>query len=227
MAIKTRIIKDLKIQDCSSGNLLLNFSPTKRKILLTLKRKGEIDLESLSLELGISKMGVLKHIRDLEELGFVKRSSKKIGVGRPRLVLSLTAQAAEIFPHAYAKITLFAFKYIEEKLGKKGVEDLLKRIFEENYHYYQERIKGSTFEERLKEFAALRDQSGYMVQVKNLKNGDFEFSELNCPIHVIADNYKIACKYEMELFKVISPDIKLKRKIEHGKSTCKFILSKS
>ena len=41
------------------------FGSTKREILLILKREGQIDLQTLAQHLGISKMAVHKHAREL------------------------------------------------------------------------------------------------------------------------------------------------------------------
>ena len=77
------------ITDTNDVASLRLFSSNKKQILLILKREKEIDLETLSTMMSMSKMGVLKHIIELEEIGFVERLKKKTGVGRPRLILIL------------------------------------------------------------------------------------------------------------------------------------------
>ena len=61
----------MKVPDANENALITSFSSTKRQILIILKQKGEIDLSSLSKELGITKMAVLNHIKDLEALEII------------------------------------------------------------------------------------------------------------------------------------------------------------
>ena len=55
--------------------------PTETRLILVLKEKGQRSLQDLSHDLGISKMGVLNHIKHLESRGLVRRIQKKGRVG--------------------------------------------------------------------------------------------------------------------------------------------------
>src|SRR3990170_1834458 len=106
-----------------------SFASAKREILLHLKREGEADLEGLSRALGISRMGVYRHVKDLEHGGLVERTSKRTGVGRPRLSLHLAPGASTIFPTAYASLTCSVLPVAEQYGGACEVEnELFRRI---------------------------------------------------------------------------------------------------
>ena len=92
----------MKLPGTDDRALISSFSSTKRQILVILKREGEIDLANLSKELGITKMGVLNHIKNLEEMEIIDRFEKRGGVGRPRLAIRLSPNSSDIFPKAYA-----------------------------------------------------------------------------------------------------------------------------
>src|SRR2546427_10012800 len=103
------------------------FGSTKREILLILKREGQIDLQTLAQHLGISKMAVHKHAKELEERGLIERIPVRGTTGRPRLALRLAPTATSLFPRDYAGVTCAALAYIEEKLRRKAREAALRR----------------------------------------------------------------------------------------------------
>src|SRR3970040_2000853 len=104
-----------------SAGALPNFASTKREILLTLKRAGEGDLGPLPRRLRVSKMAVYRHVKDLEASGLIERSTKRSGVGRPRLTLKLAPGRSVIFPQAYSSITCAVLEFIEQKMRREGV----------------------------------------------------------------------------------------------------------
>lgn len=204
---------------------LSGFSSTKRQILLTLKREGEVDLQGLSDRLGISKMAVYRHIRDLEETGVVERLSKPVGVGRPRLAVRLAPGASDIFPKAYSSLTCFALQFIEERLGREAVEIALRRRQMEVLREYESKVKGSSLEERVRVLARLRDEEGYMAEVRKAHGGNYELLEYNCPILAVADKYWEACTVEAELFRrVLEADVETTHRVVLGDHVCRFLI---
>src|SRR5438093_11761469 len=103
------------------------YGSTKREILLMLKREGQTDLQTIAGHLHISKMAVHKHVQELEEHGLAQRTTLRGSKGRPRLGLQLAPTAAGLFHRAYARVTCAPLADIEEKHGRKGVEDALRR----------------------------------------------------------------------------------------------------
>ena len=71
-------------------NLALELQPTRRKILLALKKSGGMTATELSELLGMTSMGVRRHLTTLERDGLVMYDSQQRGLGRPSyLYLSL------------------------------------------------------------------------------------------------------------------------------------------
>ena len=73
-------------------------------------------------------MATLKHLSVLEDKGFAERSFLAEGRGRPRAHFRLTRKSAQLFPAAYSHLTLCAPAFIEEKLGREAVVQLLKQL---------------------------------------------------------------------------------------------------
>ena len=202
------------------------FGDTKREILLILKREGQSDLQTLAERLHISKMAVHKHVQELEDRGMVERASVRGAAGRPRLALKLAPSAASLFPKAYAGITCAALAFIEEKLGRKAVEEALRRRQADAFSSYKEEVKGETLAERVHQLAGVRDREGYMAEDHQAGTAKFEILEHNCPILAVAENYWEACTVENELFrKLLDANVETTHRVVAGEKVCRFLVT--
>ena len=193
------------------------FGSTKRQILLILKREGQTDLQTLADRLNISKMGVHKHVQELEDRGLIERIPVRGGTGRPRLALRLAPSATSLFPRAYAGVTCAALAYIEEKLGRKGVEEALRRRQTETLTGYRDQVKAETLAERVHQLAGLRDREGYMAEDHRAGPAKFEILEHNCPILAVIEN---------ELFrKVLDANVETTHRVVAGGNVCRFLVT--
>src|SRR6266581_3587459 len=202
------------------------FGATKREILLILKREGQTDLQTHADRLNISKMGIHKHVQELEERGLIERIPVRGGTGRPRLALRLAPSATSLFPRAYAGVTCAALAYIEEKLGRKGVEEALRRRQTETVKTYRDQVNAETLPARVHQLSELRDREGYMAEDHRAGPSKFEILEHNCPIIAIAQNYWEACTVERELFrKVLDANVETTHRVVAGANVCRFLIT--
>lgn len=201
------------------------FSSTKREILLFLKRHGVASLRELGDHLSISKMAVYKHVNELEKRGLVERMITRHGVGRPSITLKLAPTATSIFPQAYSSMTCAALEFIEEKLGRDAVETALRRRQNKVLADYRKRLAGETFDGKVRALAKIRDQDGYMAEVKRTRSGNFELLEHNCPILVVANKYWEACTVETELFqRLLNARVETTHRAAVGDHVCRFLI---
>ncbi len=202
------------------------FGSTKREILLILKREGQSDLQTLADRLHISKMAVHKHVQDLEERGMVQRTPLRGTKGRPRLMAQLAPGSQGLFPKAYAGVTCAALAYIEEKLGRKGVEEALRRRQTETVKTYRDQVNAETLPARVHQLSELRDREGYMAEDHQAGPSKFEILEHNCPIIAIAQNYWEACTVEREMFqKVLGANVETTHRVVAGAYVCRFLIT--
>ena len=205
--------------------ILPSFASTKREILLTLKREGEVDLETLARGMRLSKMAVYRHVRDLEEASLIERSSKRSGVGRPRLTLKLAPGASSVFPKAYASITCAVFEFIEKRMGREAVEDALRSRQAAVLPEYERKVQGEDLAARVHQLAVVRDQEGYMAEVRGGAKGRYELFEYNCPIVAVAEKYGEACEVENDLFRrVLKADVETTHRVVAGDHVCRFLI---
>jgi len=208
-----------------SADVLPSFASTKREILLNLRRDGEVDLETLAGRLRLSKMAVYRHVKDLEGAGLIERSAKRSGVGRPRLTLKLAPGASLIFPKAYASITCAVLEFIEKKMGREAVEAALRSRQAGVLPEYERRVRSDDLGGRVRELALVRDQEGYMAEVRGGAKGRYELFEYNCPIVAVAEKYGEACEVENELFRrVLRADVDTTHRVVAGDHVCRFLI---
>ena len=199
------------------------FSTTKKRLLETLRRSGQRSLTDLSADLRISKMATLKHLAVLEDKGLVERSFVAEGRGRPRAHFRLTRRAAKLFPEAYTHLTLCALQFIEERLGRDAVVQLLRQRTQEVYAERGRRFDDPDFGRRVQALVALREEGGYMAERGRIGRNSVEVLEHNCPILAIAERYGEACQVEVELFeKLLHADVEASHRVVAGDSVCRF-----
>ncbi len=203
------------------------FSSTKKRLLESLKRSGDRSLTDLSNDLGISKMATLKHLAVLEDKGFVERSFRVEGRGRPRAYFRLTRKSARLFPEAYTHLTLCALQFIEEKMGREAVVRLLRQRTQEVYEGSARRFDDPDFRGRVQALVELRDEGGYMAERGRIGKNSAEVLEHNCPILAIAERYGEACEVEVELFKkLVHADVQASHRVVAGDSVCRFLIQR-
>ncbi len=210
-------------QSPSSG-----FSYPKKEILFLLKRKAELSLREIAAELGISKVGALKHLAHLEAQGLLAREFRASGIGRPQVFFRLTPESSGLFPAAYAQMSLYALEYIEQKLGRPAVMELLRQRTREVFLASRNRMQGKLLRERVAELARIREEGGYMAEVGPRRGATSELLEHNCPILAIAGRFGEACEVERQLFQsLLRADVDVAHRVVAGDAVCRFLVRPS
>ena len=228
-AAATTIIGESSFLD--SLSIADGFSDSKKKILWYIKVMQQAGLEELSKVLKISRMAVHKHLNILLKKGFVEPIHIREGnVGRPKIFYQLTRNSKTIFPRSYSIIASSAFDYIEKRMGKEGIMDLLGERQAQLFLQYNQRLNSLEFEDKIKELAKIRDEEGYIAESKKInkkdqRNGTYELLEYNCPILQVAEKHWEACVIETELFKkILDGEIETSHTAAKGDAICRFII---
>lgn len=174
---------------------------TRSQLLHLLRTRGECGVAELAQALGITEMGVRRHIHSLEQDGFVRSVRYKQPMGRPSYRYELTDAADELFPKNYPHLTLELLGELEEQPG--GAE-MIGRLFAGRRGKlearYRDRMAQKTLEERVAELTAIQNAGGYMADWEREPDGSYLLHERNCPIAQVASRYRQACHCEQTLF---------------------------
>jgi len=198
----------------------------KKMILLHLKRVGKASLGDIAKALKVSKMAAHKHVVGLEQRGLVESSRENMGkVGRPRAIYELTNESKTLFPRSYSGIALCALQFVERKMGRDGVEQVLRERQGLLFDKHKERLRGLEFGDRIKELTRIRDEEGYMAETKRLPSGKYVMLEHNCPVIQLAQEYWEACSTETELFQnLLGADVEATHRAAKGDLVCRFVI---
>ena len=199
---------------------------TSRSAALTLlKRSPNASLAEVAHGLGISKVAALGHMQRLESDGLAERSYQAGRVGRPRVLFRLTEKGATMFPHAYTEMSICALQFIERRLGRAAVGELLSQRAGEVSDRNWARVRPGPLPVRVAELARVRTEGGYMAEVTGRRRGSVELREHNCPILALAREYPEACETERRMFEsLLKARVDVSHRVVAGDSVCRFLI---
>jgi DeoR family suf operon transcriptional repressor len=202
---------------------LSTLAPTRREILESLKKRGELTTDELADKLGLTTSGVRQHLVALTSDGLVAHREVREGPGRPRHCYYLTAAADALFPRAYSDLT-------NELLGYASDADpeLVERLFERRRRRRVEgaaaRLAGLDFAVKVEELARILDEDGYLADFQAQPDGTYMVTEHNCAILGVARRYGQACSSEIGFLREALPEATIER-VQHmiaGAHSCAY-----
>ncbi len=204
---------------------LPTYSTAKRSLLAFLKRSPDASLAEVARGLGISKVAVLAHVRQLETDGLVARAYRAGKVGRPSVVFRLTEAASPLFPQNYVEMSRCALEFIEERLGREAVRELLARRAADVAQRNRARFAPAPLADKVRALARLRTEGGYMAEVGRRQGGTVEMLEHNCPILALAERYPEACETERAMFaSLLGARVDVSHRVVAGDAVCRFLV---
>ena len=205
-------------------------SSLRRAILLHLRQAGPSSPDTIATALEASRTGVLQQLHALEEAGLVSHAAEKHGVGRPRHVYDVTADAQGLFPTDYGGFASGLVKAIEAV----GGDDLVEQVFAARRRQIGERIRRrmaerlpeeATLADRVHVLAVLQDEAGYLAEAVVGEDGRLRLREHNCAIDRIARRNQAPCEAELALFReLLGQDVVRESHIASGDRCCSYVV---
>jgi predicted ArsR family transcriptional regulator len=204
-------------------------SVLRRAILLHLRRTGPSSPDSIAVAVGASRSGVAQQLRALDTAGLVSRTTERHGVGRPRHLYDVTADAQDLFPTNYDGLAASLLAAIAEV----GGDSLLEDVFAARRRQAEARLRSeleaslpadAPVEDRLRELARIQDDQGYLAEVRVEPDG-LRLVEHNCAVLDVARDLPAACAAELDLFSgVLGVPVIRERHITAGDRCCQYRL---
>jgi predicted ArsR family transcriptional regulator len=199
---------------------------TRSRLLLLLRKHPGATVAELAAAVGLTGMGVRRHLEALEVDGLVERSScARLGVGRPPTGWRLSPAGMELLPRSYDTFVLQLLEDVCEQVGDDGIDAVMRRRGEKMAGQYREELAdAATLEERVAGLAQVRDRAGYVAEWR--REGEvLVLVENNCAVHRVAERFPAVCAMELALFrKVLGPAVEVTR-VAHtmaGEATCTY-----
>jgi predicted ArsR family transcriptional regulator len=205
-------------------------SALRRAILLHLRRSGPSAPDGVAGALGASRSGVAQQLRALEGAGLVTRTTQRHGVGRPRHVYDITADAQDLFPTNYDDLATDLLAAILEVGGDALLEDVFAARRRQAEAVLRTRMAAALppdapIADRVRELARLQDELGYLSEAVT-DGGDIRLIEHNCALFDVASANAAACDAELELFRgVLGASVARVRHIPAGDRCCEYRVS--
>jgi len=203
-------------------------SALRREIIVRLRRDGAATPDQLATGIGASRTGVLQQLRALEATGFVSRQTVRHGVGRPRHLYDITAEAQQLFPTNYDGLAAGLLAAI----GAVGGEALVEQVFIARRRQIGDRVRrdledrvgaDAQFVDRVRALAVLQDEQGYLADATIEPDGSIRLREHNCAILDVAQGQRAACDAELDLFRdVLGADVVRETHIASGDRCCTY-----
>jgi len=199
-------------------------SSTKDKILQTLLRKPRITINELAVAVGINPISVRHHLTNLQMEGLIAAEEERHGVGRPRLVYSLTEDGMEKFPTKYFRLTTRLLNQMKETMPGPVVAKLFSQIAEDLASEYASRMQGLSMEERLDFVKEMLAQEGFTVEWEK-KDGQYQIHEISCPYYQIGIAHPEVCTVDQTLIsKMLALPASKVQCILSGGSHCTYVV---
>ena len=203
-------------------------SSLRRDLLLRLRIDGPSSPDQLASRLGASRTGVLQQLRALETAHLVSRQTVRHGVGRPRHLYDVTADAQDLFPNNYDALAAGLLAAIEAI----GGDDLLEQVFAARRRQLGARVRDDMAErigpkasllDRVRELAVIQAANGYLADAGVDPDGAVRLEEHNCAIYHVATHSPAACQAELELFReLLGADVEREQHIASGDRCCSY-----
>jgi DeoR family transcriptional regulator, suf operon transcriptional repressor len=202
---------------------LASMPPTRRSVLILLKKRGEMGVKDIAVELGITVGAVRQHLARLVPGGLITFRQQRRGPGRPVLLYSLDSAGEALFPRFYGELTNELLEYVEQEDAA-----LVDRIFERRRRRRvgeaKKRLAGKRFSDRVAELTSILDADGYLAEFVARPDGSYLVTEHNCAILGVAQRYGLACSTEIEFLREALPDATVER-VAHrmaGQHVCSY-----
>lgn len=171
---------------------------TREQVMVLLRRRGRLSAPQLADLLGLTTVGVRRHLVLLERDGLVTASTEKPKRGRPTAVYRLTDAGLETFPRHYDEIAREALAFL------KGEDAAAFRRFlalrnDTLAASFAAQVEGATVQERAAALAEVLTQQGYMAEVEQAPDG-LRLCQHNCTVEHLASELPDLCASETKLF---------------------------
>ena len=177
---------------------------TREKILQTLLDNPRSTIKALAEAVSINAISVRHHLASLQADGLVSSDEERHGVGRPRLVYSLTKKGTEIFPSNYLELTDRLLLELNETMQPEELTNVFVRMADRQLNELKPDLsKLRTPRERVEYLVERLEEGGHSITWQETEEGEFRLEVANCPYLHISQAHPVVCAYDEHLFQEV------------------------
>jgi DeoR family transcriptional regulator, suf operon transcriptional repressor len=197
---------------------------TRDRILRTLLNHPNASISDLADAVSINTISVRHHLTNLLADGLIIASEVRHGVGRPRLVYSLSESGQEKFPTRYMELTNMLLDQLKKTLTHEQVKEVFSKIAQSMASDQIIKTKKLTFEQKLDFIQQALSNEGFTIEWEKYNDG-YLINEISCPYYHVGQNHPEVCVLDQTLISSI-----LSRKTEkincvlNGDHHCSYLV---
>lgn len=195
---------------------------TSQTILELLKRNSKgLGAAELAARLSLTPVAVRAHLTRLESERLLQPELKRLPLGRPSLIYSLTAKGEETFPRGYDKLLIEILDVLVISEGRSKLGQLFRRRAETLFVNWRPLVYGNSLAEKLERLTGLLNQRGYMAHREGSKASSTRLKIFNCPFLAVARRYEEFCCQEEKLWtKLLGTKLSRQSSLARGERAC-------
>ena len=149
------------------------------------------------------------------------------GVGRPKLVYSLTRIALERFPTKYVRFAELLLGEMKTAMPAAVIDKLFAAMAQDIVTDNEARFEGKPLEEKMTLLMALLGEEGFLAEW-NKVGSSYQVTEYNCPYFVIGQHHPEVCTIDQTLIsKMLARPVEKTTCLLNGDQHCVFIIGDS
>jgi len=199
---------------------------TREKILHTLLVHPRSTINDLAKAVGINGISIRHHLSSLEADNLITSAEERHGVGRPRLIYSLTDKGVEEFPTSYLHFTRLLLSSLKERMTEEEFSQVFSQIGSELAADLRPRSKNIPLDEQIKQLDKMMQQQGYIVEWH--ENQDvYRLEILSCPYNKLSAEFPEMCAMDASIVSgFLTTPIEVESSIHSKAKKCAYIIPK-
>ena len=200
-------------------------SSTHDDILRAIKAQGRVTVAELAARTQITPVSVRHHLTSLQAEGLVKSIEVRQGVGRPRLVYSLTEAGQERFPARYLRLSERLLDQLKTTLPPAALEEMFTRMGEGMVAENKARFEGKRLEEKMALLMELLGTEGFLAKW-NRTGETISLTEYSCPYLRIGQRHPEVCAIDQTVIQqLLNASVEKTTCVLDGADRCVFVIS--
>lgn len=199
---------------------------TRDRVTELLLRQGEATATAIGATLGLSAVGIRRHLEAMVAEGLVesreRSDNRRRGRGRPARVFALTAAGRSRFPHTYDDLAAAALRWIAATGGEQAVSDFaavqVARL--------EARCRAAMAEAaddpvaRATALATALTAEGYAAGASEIASGG-QLCQYHCPVAGVAAEFPQLCEAETKVIsRLVGSHVQRLATIANGDRAC-------
>jgi predicted ArsR family transcriptional regulator len=171
---------------------------TRDRILQTLLTHPTSTISDLAQAVNINTISVRHHLTNLQAEGLIQANEERHGVGRPRLIYSLTDTGLERFPTRYLNLTNRLLEELKTTLSQAQINELFVHMAKSLAADQADKIEKLPLEQKLDYIRKSLGDEGFMIEWQKVGE-EYQITETACPFYHVGQSHPEVCVMDQTL----------------------------